>query len=83
MLIAAAFAVALARQFAMLSYRTPEEFAHWKKFGLEHGIGVMLATSSERTDRERLYLDRLMKTHDANEGLAAFLARRNPAWEHR
>ena len=32
---------------------------------------------------ERLYLDRLMPTHDANEGLAAFLARRAPAWEHR
>jgi cyclohexa-1,5-dienecarbonyl-CoA hydratase len=32
---------------------------------------------------ERLYLDRLMNTRDANEGLAAFLARRNPAWEHR
>jgi cyclohexa-1,5-dienecarbonyl-CoA hydratase len=31
---------------------------------------------------ERLYLDRLMKTHDANEGLAAFLARRSPSWEH-
>jgi cyclohexa-1,5-dienecarbonyl-CoA hydratase len=32
---------------------------------------------------ERLYLDRLMKTRDANEGLAAFLARRAPTWEHR
>lgn len=32
---------------------------------------------------ETLYLDRLMKTHDANEGLAAFLARRTPSWEHR
>jgi cyclohexa-1,5-dienecarbonyl-CoA hydratase len=31
---------------------------------------------------ERLYLDRLMSTRDANEGLAAFLARRAPAWEH-
>lgn len=31
---------------------------------------------------ETLYLDRLMKTHDANEGLAAFLARRSPQWEH-
>ena len=31
----------------------------------------------------QLYLDRLMSTHDANECLAAFLAKRNPAWEHR
>lgn len=31
---------------------------------------------------ERLYLERLMKTRDANEGLAAFLERRTPAWEH-
>lgn len=32
---------------------------------------------------ERLYLDTLMKTQDANEGLAAFLAKRQPRWEHR
>ncbi|MDP1649850.1 MAG: cyclohexa-1,5-dienecarbonyl-CoA hydratase [Rubrivivax sp.] len=32
---------------------------------------------------ERLYLDRLMATRDANEGLAAFIERRTPAWEHR
>ena len=31
---------------------------------------------------ERLYLDRLMHTRDANEGLAAFLERRTPTWEH-
>ena len=31
---------------------------------------------------ETLYLDRLMKTHDANEGLSAFLARRAPNWKH-
>jgi cyclohexa-1,5-dienecarbonyl-CoA hydratase len=31
---------------------------------------------------ERLYLDRLMKTRDANEGLAAFLAKRTPTWEN-
>ncbi|MBP6776965.1 MAG: cyclohexa-1,5-dienecarbonyl-CoA hydratase [Piscinibacter sp.] len=33
-------------------------------------------------DVEALYLDRLMKTRDANEGLAAFLAKRHPQWEH-
>jgi cyclohexa-1,5-dienecarbonyl-CoA hydratase len=32
---------------------------------------------------ERLYLDRLMGSRDANEGLAAFLERRAPVWEHR
>jgi cyclohexa-1,5-dienecarbonyl-CoA hydratase len=32
---------------------------------------------------EQLYLGRLMATRDANEGLAAFLARRTPQWEHR
>ena len=32
---------------------------------------------------EHLYVDALMKTRDANEGLAAFLAKRAPHWEHR
>lgn len=32
---------------------------------------------------ERLYLDHLMQTRDANEGLAAFIAKRPPKWEHR
>ena len=32
---------------------------------------------------ERLYLDSLMATRDANEGLVAFLAKRQPNWEHR
>jgi cyclohexa-1,5-dienecarbonyl-CoA hydratase len=31
---------------------------------------------------ESLYLDRLMATRDANEGLAAFMAKRAPCWEH-
>jgi cyclohexa-1,5-dienecarbonyl-CoA hydratase len=33
-------------------------------------------------DVERLYLDQLMRTRDAHEGLAAFLAKRPPQWEH-
>ncbi|MCC7461441.1 MAG: cyclohexa-1,5-dienecarbonyl-CoA hydratase [Gammaproteobacteria bacterium] len=32
---------------------------------------------------ERQYLDELMRTHDAVEGLEAFLAKRTPHWEHR
>ena len=34
-------------------------------------------------DVEESYLNDLMDTHDANEGLAAFVAKRRPAWEHR
>jgi len=32
---------------------------------------------------EELYLERLMETHDANEGLRAFMEKREPKWEHR
>ena len=32
---------------------------------------------------ESLYLNRLMQSRDANEGLVAFLAKRKPNWEHR
>jgi len=32
---------------------------------------------------ERLYLDQLMATRDAVEGLEAFVARRAPNWENR
>jgi cyclohexa-1,5-dienecarbonyl-CoA hydratase len=32
---------------------------------------------------EQLYLERLMRTHDANEGLAAFMAKRQPVWTHK
>ena len=31
---------------------------------------------------EKLYLDQLMKTHDANEGIHAFIARRRPIYKH-
>ena len=34
-------------------------------------------------DVEALYLEKLMATRDANEGLSAFLEKRQPKWEHR
>lgn len=34
-------------------------------------------------DVEALYLDKLMATRDANEGLQAFIEKRAPKWEHR
>jgi cyclohexa-1,5-dienecarbonyl-CoA hydratase len=34
-------------------------------------------------DVEALYLEELMRTHDAREGLAAFIEKRAPRWEHR
>ncbi|MBI4776029.1 MAG: enoyl-CoA hydratase/isomerase family protein [Deltaproteobacteria bacterium] len=32
---------------------------------------------------EKLYMEKLMKTHDANEGLESFLGKRPPAWKDR
>ncbi len=46
--------------------------------------GLMIRDVRQRlAEVERLYLDRLMATRDANEGLTAFLAKRRPQWEHR
>ncbi len=33
-------------------------------------------------DLERMYLDELMKSHDANEGIGSFLAKRAPEWDN-
>lgn len=43
---------------------------------------LLAGLEAELCDQERLYLDRLMSTHDANEGISAFLGRRTPAWRH-
>jgi cyclohexa-1,5-dienecarbonyl-CoA hydratase len=46
--------------------------------------GAMIRDVRQRlAEVEELYLDRLMKTRDANEGLLAFMAKRKPQWEHR
>ena len=55
---------------------------------LRHAVRAARSGDVERL-RERLasverqYLDELMATHDAVEGLEAFLAKRAPRWEHR
>ncbi len=46
--------------------------------------GAMVREVRQRlAEVERLYLDKLMSTRDANEGLTAFLAKRKPVWEHK
>lgn len=48
-------------------------------------VRTMLRREVERVlpDLERLYLERLMTTRDAAEGIAAFLEKRAPRWEDR
>ena len=50
---------------------------------LEQNLQTFTDVQARLAEVERLYLDRLMTTRDANEGLDAFLAKRQPAWEHR
>jgi cyclohexa-1,5-dienecarbonyl-CoA hydratase len=45
--------------------------------------GMLRDVRHRLAEVEKLYLDRLMQTRDANEGLVAFLAKRKPHWEHR
>lgn len=50
------------------------------KRALQLGFGNWDASASEL---ERLYLDELMKTSDAHEGLAAFMEKRTAVWKHK
>ena len=45
--------------------------------------GVRAQIHSVLPEVERLYLDELMRTHDAVEGIEAFLQKREPRWQHR
>ena len=38
---------------------------------------------SRLAETERLYLEELVRTHDADEGIAAFIEKRKPLWENR
>jgi cyclohexa-1,5-dienecarbonyl-CoA hydratase len=50
------------------------------KRALQSGFGVWDASSSEL---EKLYLDELMQTEDAHEGISAFMEKRTPVWKHK
>jgi cyclohexa-1,5-dienecarbonyl-CoA hydratase len=50
------------------------------KRALQSGFGTWDASASEL---ERLYLEELMKTEDAHEGLAAFMEKRTAVWKHK
>jgi cyclohexa-1,5-dienecarbonyl-CoA hydratase len=53
-------------------------------YALRAARGAMLPEVKRRLGEvEKLYLEELMKTHDANEGLAAFLEKRAPKWQNR
>ena len=43
---------------------------------------LMYQLETALPDLEQLYLDHLMKTHDANEGIHAFIERRKPNFKH-
>ncbi|MEZ4253683.1 MAG: enoyl-CoA hydratase/isomerase family protein, partial [Polyangiales bacterium] len=64
-----------------------ENLAPLSASSLRFAERAVRASLRERLDRElpeleRLYLDELMKTPDAVEGLQAFLAKRAPQWNH-
>jgi cyclohexa-1,5-dienecarbonyl-CoA hydratase len=45
--------------------------------------GLVVRIRARIAEVERLYLDELMKTHDAVEGLEAFIGKRAVQWQHR
>ena len=51
----------------------------FSKRALQLGFGNWAGAHEEM---ERLYLDELMSTDDANEGLASFMEKRRPVWQH-
>jgi cyclohexa-1,5-dienecarbonyl-CoA hydratase len=53
---------------------------HASRAGRAHFNEVLRAKLPEV---ERVYLEELMGTEDANEGIASFLEKRKPAWKHR
>lgn len=65
-----------------------ERFAKLSKVVLQHTKKAIKLSIDSDFDKkldevEDLYLNQLMKTHDAHEGLQAFIDKRAPKWENR
>jgi cyclohexa-1,5-dienecarbonyl-CoA hydratase len=65
-----------AKQLAPRSAAALAHAAEASRAGMLRVLPELLA------DLERQYLDRLMRTHDASEGIAAFMERRPPQWRN-
>ena len=64
-----------------------ERFAKLSGVVLKMAKEAVLAGLNDDMDKglkaiEKIYVTQLMKTHDANEGLNAFLEKRKPSWKH-
>lgn len=64
------------RTLAPLSAFSLREATH----AARHGSGILASLGEPLIQAERRYIERLLPSHDGNEGIAAFLTRRQPAW---
>ena len=62
------------------TYLRPRSAAALRQTVLASRLALRALVEPVLADAERLYLDRLVFTHDAREGVAAFLEKRRPAW---
>ena len=67
----------------VLSLRLGDEAAARRALdGLDAQAARGLSPAEAHLALEKLYMDELMQTRDANEGLRSFLEKRRPDWSH-
>ena len=70
-------------QWWFARYRAPKSAVAIRYAAAAARHGLLAHVRTTLPELERLYLDELMHTHDAVEGIAAFMARRTPVWTDR